>query len=150
MIAELGIFFLILTLIISSFGFVIPLFNLFNRIEITQKKISELNFLCTFLAFFLLTYCFATSDFSLNVVERNSNSQLPLIYKITGVWGNHEGSILLWLCCFFCYFFNKKDRQKFKRENPNIQNSLIFVISLFIILTSTHLRTFPLLLTVLI
>ena len=38
MIAELGIFFLILTLIISSFGFVIPLFNLFNRIEITQKK----------------------------------------------------------------------------------------------------------------
>ena len=124
MIAELGIFFLILTLIISSFGFVIPLFNLFNRIEITQKKISELNFLCTFLAFFLLTYCFATSDFSLNVVERNSNSQLPLIYKITGVWGNHEGSILLWLLVmtfFGCFSYQKK--KKNLEKTLNIKNS---------------------------
>ena len=148
MIAELGIFFLILTLIISSFGFVIPLFNLFNRIEITQKKISELNFLCTFLAFFLLTYCFATSDFSLNVVERNSNSQLPLIYKITGVWGNHEGSILLWLLVmtFFGYIFSyqKKIDENLREKTLNIQNSLIFVISLFIILTSNPFeRTFP-------
>ena len=49
------------------------------------------------LAFACLTYAFVTSDFSLKVVAENSHTTKPLIYKISGVWGNHEGSMVLWV-----------------------------------------------------
>ena len=49
------------------------------------------------LAFAALTYCYVTSDFSVVNVYENSHSQMPLIYKLTSVWGNHEGSMLLWV-----------------------------------------------------
>ena len=93
MIAELGIYFLILTLMFSSFGFSQPIFSIFNKkiIFFSQERLSTLIFIFTFLSFFCLTYSFTISDFSLKVVTNNSNTQLPLIYKITGVWGNHEG-----------------------------------------------------------
>ena len=44
-----------------------------------------------------LATCYVTSDFSVATVFENSHSQMPLIYKITSVWGNHEGSMLLWV-----------------------------------------------------
>ena len=148
MFAELGIFFLILTFLISSLGFVIPLyFGNLNQ-PITQTKISKLIFCCTLSSFFLLTYCFITSDFSLEVVQKNSNSQLPMIYKITGVWGNHEGSILLWLLImtFFGLLLSnqKKINTKLKEITLSIQNTLIFLFSSFILWTSNPFeRTFP-------
>src|SRR6185295_11407497 len=49
------------------------------------------------LAFAALTICYVTSDFSVANVYENSYSQMPLIYKFTSVWGNHEGSMLLWV-----------------------------------------------------
>src|SRR5205085_6782452 len=49
------------------------------------------------LAFAALTWCHIVSDFSLLTVLENSHSAKPLIYKISGVWGNHEGSMLLWV-----------------------------------------------------
>ena len=49
------------------------------------------------IAFGALTYCYVTSDFSVANVFENSHSQMPLIYKFTSVWGNHEGSMLLWV-----------------------------------------------------
>jgi len=49
------------------------------------------------LAFAALTYAFVNSDFSLLVVANNSHTAKPLLYKIAGVWGNHEGSLLLWV-----------------------------------------------------
>ena len=98
--------------------------------------------------FFLLTYCFITSDFSLNVVKNNSNSQLPLIYKFTGVWGNHEGSILLWLLImtFFGLLlsYQKKINANLKEVTLSIQNILIFLVSSFILWTSNPFeRSFP-------
>jgi cytochrome c-type biogenesis protein CcmF len=48
-------------------------------------------------AFGALTWAFVTSDFSLQLVYANSHTDKPMIYKISGVWGNHEGSMLLWL-----------------------------------------------------
>ena len=150
MIAELGIFFLILTLVFSSFGFTQAIFLSGNKriFLFSQEKLSTLNFLFTLLSFFCLTYSFITSDFSLTVVTSNSNTQLPLIYKITGVWGNHEGSILLWLLVmtFFGFLFSiqKISNQNLKTKTLNIQNTLIFLISLFIILTSNPFqRNFP-------
>ena len=54
-------------------------------------------FLFVALAYGTLTYAFVVSDFSVLYVANNSNSALPLIYKISGVWGAHEGSLLLWV-----------------------------------------------------
>ena len=87
MIAELGVFFLILTLIVSSLGFIGPILKFNENSEVTQIKVSKLAFFCTISSFIILTYCFIISDFSLTIIEKNSNSQLPIIYKITGVWG---------------------------------------------------------------
>lgn len=48
-------------------------------------------------AFAALTYAFVVSDFSVELVAQNSHSAKPMLYKVTGVWGNHEGSMLLWV-----------------------------------------------------
>ena len=150
MIAELGIFFLILTMVFSSFGFFQPILSNFNESFnfFPQEKLSILIFVFTLLSFFCLTFSFVISDFSLNVVTKNSNTQLPIIYKITGVWGNHEGSILLWLLVmtFFGFLFSiqKIENNNIKIKTLYIQNTLIFLISLFIILTSNPFqRNFP-------
>ena len=55
------------------------------------------------LAFGTLTYAFVTSDFSVALVANNSHTLKPLVYKITGVWGNHEGSMLLWVLVLSLY-----------------------------------------------
>jgi cytochrome c-type biogenesis protein CcmF len=54
-------------------------------------------FLLTAFSFACLTYAFYTNDFSVSYVAQHSNSKLPGIYRIAGVWGGHEGSLLLWL-----------------------------------------------------
>ena len=53
--------------------------------------------LCVGTAFAALTHAFVTSDFSVLVVAENSHTLKPLLYKVAGVWGNHEGSLLLWI-----------------------------------------------------
>ena len=57
----------------------------------------SLSFSFVALAFGCLTYAFVTSDFSVAVVAANSHTLKPMLYKISGVWGNHEGSMLLWV-----------------------------------------------------
>ncbi len=54
-------------------------------------------------SFLTLTWAFITSDFSVRLVAINSNTAIPMLYKIAGVWGNHEGSMLLWLL-ILCLF----------------------------------------------
>jgi cytochrome c-type biogenesis protein CcmF len=54
-------------------------------------------FLLILFAFVALTYAFVTSDFSVRLVAVNSHTDKPMLYKVTGVWGNHEGSMLLWV-----------------------------------------------------
>ncbi|MBA4750171.1 MAG: heme lyase CcmF/NrfE family subunit [Alphaproteobacteria bacterium] len=60
------------------------------------------------LAFAILVYAYVLGDFSLKNVFENSHTNAPLLYKITGVWGNHEGSILLWtwLLVTYCLMFS--------------------------------------------
>ena len=150
MVAELGIFFLILTLVFSSFGFLQPILSNISKniLLFSQEKLSVLIFTFTLLSFFCLAYSFIVSDFSLNVVVNNSNTQLPIIYKITGVWGNHEGSILLWLLVmtFFGFLFSIQNikNKDIKIKTLYVQNTLIFLIGLFIVLTSNPFeRSFP-------
>ena len=152
MIIELGLVFLILSVILSFFQFSHSIYqNLFKNdvfpYGITIKTARYI-FFCTLFSFICLTYAFIVSDFSLVITSTNSNSQLPLIYKITGVWGNHEGSILLWLLVmtFFGFIFSKHKIKDFDLKNIilSIQGALCFLIGLFILTTSNPFaRSFP-------
>ena len=62
-------------------------------------------FFCIASAFAVLMYAYINSDFSLLNVFNNSHSAKPLLYKITGTWGNHEGSMILWLFALATYNF---------------------------------------------
>tara|TARA_A100001015_G_scaffold314663_1_gene424621 strand:- start:2498 stop:4435 length:1938 start_codon:yes stop_codon:yes gene_type:complete len=152
MIIELGLVFLILSVILSFFQFCHPIYQNLVKNEVFPSGITIRNaryiFFCTLFSFICLTYAFILSDFSLVITSTNSNSQLPLIYKITGVWGNHEGSILLWLLVmtFFGFIFSKHKIKDFDLKNIilSIQGALCFLIGLFILLTSNPFaRNFP-------
>lgn len=154
MIAEYGLFFLILSILFSCIQIMRPLSNIifkakyFEGNESFDIKLTNLIFFSTFASFSCLTICFLNSDFSLNVISSNSNSQLPIIYKFTGVWGNHEGSILLWLLVmtFFGFLFSKQKvaDKKLKMNVLTLQGGLCFLIGIFIIFTSNPFwRSFP-------
>ena len=66
-----------------------------KNIDIDYKIFSRLPFYSSLLAFILLIYIFVDSNFNYQLVVNNSHSEKPLIYKIAGAWGNHEGSLLL-------------------------------------------------------
>ena len=81
--------------------------NLLN-LEKNIHKFLTLQFFSVVIGFFILLYTFIISDFSNETVYNNSHSTKPLFYKITGLWGNHEGSLLLWLLVltsFILFFF---------------------------------------------
>jgi cytochrome c-type biogenesis protein CcmF len=97
---EAGHFALALALGLSLIQFAVPLWGTRTDDPVLMgvaPPVALAVFACVALAFGALTLAYATSDFSvLNVVE-NSHSTKPFIYKLTGVWGNHEGSMLLWI-----------------------------------------------------
>ena len=100
MIVETGHFALVLALALALVNSVVPLIGHVNRngrLLATAPSVALAGFAFTALAFGALTYAHVVSDFSLVNVIENSASTKPLIYKITGVWGNHEGSMLLWV-----------------------------------------------------
>ncbi|MGQ8364638.1 heme lyase CcmF/NrfE family subunit [Glaciecola sp. 1036] len=103
MIGELGTVTLVLALILSILLAIYPLWGAQTNnsgLMALGRPIATGLFLFTLAAYAALTYGFITDDFSLSVVAQNSNSQLPIYYKVTAVWGNHEGSFLLWVLIF--------------------------------------------------
>ncbi|MEI4232076.1 heme lyase CcmF/NrfE family subunit [Roseovarius sp. D22-M7] len=100
MVTELGHFALILAFLTAAAQAIIPLVGAYKRWPgwmAVAEPAATLQFLLTAVAFLALTWAFVTSDFSLRLVTLNSHTDKPLLYKITGVWGNHEGSMLLWV-----------------------------------------------------
>ncbi|NHF72727.1 heme lyase CcmF/NrfE family subunit [Paracoccus xiamenensis] len=100
MIAELGHFALILAFAVSLFQCSVPLYGAYRGwpawMEAARPAaVAQLGLVG--IAFAALTVAFVTSDFSVVLVYENSHSAKPMIYKISGVWGNHEGSMLLWV-----------------------------------------------------
>ena len=90
--------------IIFSFVVLIP----YSILNINVKYLLFIFRSSTFLvcaSFILLIFAYVNSDFSNFNVFQNSHSDKPLIYKIAGAWGNHEGSILLWVCMISIYGF---------------------------------------------
>jgi cytochrome c-type biogenesis protein CcmF len=100
MIAELGHFLLILAFAVSLVGAVAPMVGAHRGwsdwMALATPAATAL-FALTAASFAALTYSFVVSDFSVKLVTLNSHSLKPMIYKISGVWGNHEGSLLLWV-----------------------------------------------------
>jgi cytochrome c-type biogenesis protein CcmF len=100
MIAEIGHLTLILALCVAVTQALVPLVGAARRDAAWMAAGSAaavLQFLLIAAAFAALTHAFVTSDFSLRVVATNANSLQPMLYKFAGVWGNHEGSMLLWV-----------------------------------------------------
>ena len=125
MIPEIGHILLIITFVASFMQILFWIYNikLFNGLAINILKKSALtNFLLILSSFFILTYSFIISDFSLLLVSNNSHSLKPIIYKISGVWGNHEGSLLLWVLILSGFTF------LVSRKNSEINPKLLFSI----------------------
>ena len=100
MLIELGHFALILAFGIAIVQTIVPMIGA-HRGDAKWMALAEpaatVQFLLTAFAFAVLTWAFVVSDFSLQLVYLNSHTDKPMIYKVTGVWGNHEGSMLLWM-----------------------------------------------------
>ena len=144
MIAELGHFFLILALLLALALSILPLAGYFKESQKLMKT-ARPTAVCIFLliaaSFSLLTWSFIDYDFSVAYVAANSNSKLPLIYRVSGVWGAHEGSLLLWVFALSSWTFAVAIRSKdISLETKSIILSVLGMVAtgflLFILFTS--------------
>ncbi len=151
MLANTGFTALLLVLTLSCFqpivSFIVLRKN--NQTPILAFKIaSSVTFLLSVIAFLCLAFCYVISDFSVSNVYQNSHTLKPLIYKISGTWGNHEGSMLLLLCILNFYAlvfaFLSKINTKEKIITLAVQSLIIFGFTTFIVFTSNPFLTlFP-------
>ncbi len=98
--AELGHYLLVLTFFLSVSLAVFPLLGIYlrhNGLIHMAKPLSYLIFACLLGSFLCLIYSFLLDDFTVKYVASHSNSLLPVQYKVSAVWGGHEGSLLLWV-----------------------------------------------------
>ena len=105
---ELGNFALILTLCIATVQGILPLIGAARGNAVwmaVARPAAQGQFLFIAFAFGCLTYAFVTNDFSVTYVAQHSNSRLPLEYRVAGVWGGHEGSLLLWTLMMGVWMF---------------------------------------------
>ena len=152
MIPEIGHFALILGLCVAVILSIVPLAGAglgVSRWIAIAKPAAIIQFLCIGVSYACLTTSFLQNDFSVLYVAMNSNSELPLLYLISGVWGAHEGSLLLWsliLCLWTAAV------AVFSPSVPNIMRARVLAVLgmvsvgflLFIILTSNPFeRLFP-------
>ena len=108
MIAEIGHFALVLALCVALVQAVVPLVGAKRGLDswmAVAGPASALQFLFIAMAFGALTHAYVTSDFSLVNVASNSHTEKPMLYKVAGVWGNHEGSLLLWITILAVFGF---------------------------------------------
>ncbi len=144
MIPELGHVFLVLAFVASIMQIVFWTYhiNSFNELALdVLKKSALLNCIFILISFLILTYSFIVSDFSLLIVSNNSHTLKPLIYKISGTWGNHEGSLLLWVLILSSFTF----LVSYKKTHNNgellfliigVQTLILCLFLAFILLTS--------------
>ncbi len=106
MIVELGHFALTLAFAVALVQMVVPMIGAHRRdagLMAIARPAALMQFVLIAMAFGALLFAYLTSDFSVKVVAENSHTTKPLIYKISGVWGNHEGSMVLWVFILSLY-----------------------------------------------
>ena len=137
----LGNFALWLSLCFAVFQFINSSIKNNNSIlQFNKIAVNGLLF-CSLVSFFSLMYSHVVSDFSLINVFQNSHTTKPLLYKISGVWGNHEGSMLLWILVltifnFFIFKLYNQTNSKFVSKVLETQALITVGFVLFTILTS--------------
>ena len=141
---QIGYYSLILGLLLSVLlcGVSIKDFNNNNK-QISQNilSLSFLQLVFVIVSFLSLIISFINSDFSNETVFNNSHTTKPLFYKISGTWGNHEGSLLLWLLVLtlFIFLFLIKSREqpkKYRILTLLFQQIIIIGFFLFVLMTS--------------
>ena len=141
MVPYLGNFALWLSLCFAVFQFINSSIKNNNSIlQFNKIAVNGLLF-CSLVSFFSLMYSHVVSDFSLINVFQNSHTTKPLLYKISGVWGNHEGSMLLWILVltifnFFIFKLYNQTDSKFVSKVLETQALITVGFVLFTILTS--------------
>ncbi|MHA1543620.1 MAG: heme lyase CcmF/NrfE family subunit [Alphaproteobacteria bacterium] len=151
MIAEIGQFALIVGLVLALAQTVLTGYGVKTGNAVFTgigKRAALGQFIFILLAFFVLTALYILSDFSVLNVIQNSHTTKPLIYKITGVWGNHEGSMLLWVLILATFGFflvrSKKLPGALRDRAVAIQGLIGFSFLAFLIFTSNPFeRVFP-------
>ena len=144
MILELGHFALALALAIALIQFIVPLLGAIrhdNTLAALAPPAAMLQGLLVVFAFGSLMNAYATSDFSVANVFENSHSLQPFIYKLTSVWGNHEGSMMLWLLVLSVFgaalALGSRDMPlPLRAATLAFQGLLAFAFILFILFTS--------------
>lgn len=144
MIAEIGHFALVIALALSVVQSVLPAWGAKikdARLMAVGQSTAPAIFLFIALSFAALTNAYVTSDFSLINVWSNSHSDQPLIYKFTSVWGNHEGSMLLWvlILAFFASLvavFGNSLPATLRANVLSVQAWILVAFLLFVLITS--------------
>ena len=144
MIPELGHFALILALSVTLVQGTLPLLGVWlNRQSWIAVAVpaARAQFLFLLISFICLTYAFLVDDFSVAYVAQNSNTAQPLIYKISAVWGAHEGSLLLWglflaLWGLAITFFSRSVPEAFVARVLAVLGLVAVGFMLFMLLTS--------------
>ena len=144
MLSNTGNFLLILSILFTS----LIIYQSFACLKKTNDmifksiyKISLLQSTTILICFFTLVGAYMVSDFSLINVYQNSHTLKPIFYKISGTWGNHEGSLLLWviILTIFSFLFlitNKNHPKNYRINTLIIQNILILGFLFFILFNS--------------
>jgi cytochrome c-type biogenesis protein CcmF len=141
---EAGHFALALALGLSLIQFVVPLWGARanDPVLMAVAPTSALAVLaCIAFSFLALTFAYVNSDFSVLNVVQNSHSAKPLIYKISGVWGNHEGSMLLWVLILALFggvvaLARNSIPMRLQANTLTVQASITIAFLLFILTTS--------------
>ena len=152
MITEIGHFSLILALCVAVLQAIVPLIGAGRNdpaLTAWARPAALTQFLFVGIAFLALTHAYVVSDFSVANVAANSNSLKPLLYKISGVWSNHEGSMLLWVFILALFgaavaLFGRNLPPALRARVLAVQAMIGVGFLLFILLTSNpFVRQFP-------
>jgi cytochrome c-type biogenesis protein CcmF len=144
MIVEIGHYALVLALVLSLMQTVLPFWGARVRdahLMALARPVALTQFAFVALSYAALTHAHIVSDFSLTNVVENSHSTKPLIYKISGVWGNHEGSMMLWVLILTLSgaamaLFSRAIPPRLLADALSVQGVLGAAFLLFILLTS--------------
>jgi len=144
MITELGHFALVLAFAVALVQMVVPLVGAHKGWRgwmAMADPAATTQVVLVGISFAALTYASVVSDFSLRLVFLNSHTDKPMIYKITGVWGNHEGSLLLWVLILVLFgacasWFGQGLRPEFRARVLAVQAAVSVAFYAFILFTS--------------
>jgi cytochrome c-type biogenesis protein CcmF len=151
MIAEAGLAALWLAAGLAAYQFVLMLLALKSAVDVARpmRAVAVAQGALTLIAFAMLLLVFATSDMSVKLVFENSNSAKPFIYKVAGAWGNHEGSMLMWVTILavagsFLAMFSRRTSERTQMSALGRQEVLALGFYAFLLIASNPFaRLFP-------